>query len=88
MKFICFSLKAKSEVHTSKMEKHQDCKDRVENAKNVAKLVALQKVNKIMNNKPWAINKYHIQVTLIVNKASPLSILLPSGVESSCFVYF
>ena len=44
------------------IEKHQHCKDKVENAKNVDKLVALQKVNRIMNNKPWAINKYHIQV--------------------------
>ena len=70
------------------MEKHRDCKDKVENAKNVAKLVALQKVNRIMNNKPWAINKYHIQVTLIVNQTYPLSIFLPSGVERSCFVYF
>ena len=67
MKFICFSLKAKSEVHISEMEKNQDCKDEVENAKNVAKLVALQKINRIIKNKPWAINRYHIQVELIIN---------------------
>ena len=43
------------------MEKQQDCGDKAENVKNAEKLVALQKVNRILNNKR-AINKYHIQV--------------------------
>ena len=44
------------------MEKQQDSGDKAENVKNAEKLVALQKVNRILNTKPWAINKYHIQV--------------------------
>ena len=54
---------AKEYISTiTKAEKHIICGNKGENEKNVRKLVALQKVNRIMNNKPWAINRFHIEV--------------------------
>jgi len=52
---------AVSKVPITKAEKHIICGNKGENEKNVRKLVALQKVNRIMNNKPWAINRFHIE---------------------------
>jgi len=52
---------AVSKVPKTKAEKQQICSNKGENEKNVRKLVALQKVNRIMNNKPWAINRFHIE---------------------------
>jgi len=61
---------AVSKVPIPIAEKHQVCGNKGENEKNVRKLVALQKVNRIMNNKPWAINRFHIEEL----RSVPLSI--------------
>ena len=42
-------------------EKYQDCGDKAEKVKNVQKVIALHKVNRIMNNKPWVMNRFHIE---------------------------
>ena len=42
--------------------KFKEFLDETRNLKNFEKCVALQRVDKIMAEKPWAVNKYHIKV--------------------------
>ena len=43
-------------------EKFEAFDNERKNLKNFEKFIAFQRVNKIMAEKPWAINKYHIEV--------------------------
>ena len=45
-----------------KASKCEDCANETKKLKNLEKFIALQRINKIMANKPWAVNKYHIEV--------------------------
>lgn len=53
---------AASGVCNNYAEKYEESGKKVDNVRNVNdKMVALQKVNKIMNNKPWVANSFHIE---------------------------
>ena len=47
-----------------KTERFDSCQKETKNLKNFEKCIALQRINNIMTNKPWSVNKYHIEVTL------------------------
>eukprot|EP00092_Neocalanus_flemingeri_P077096 GFUD01095693.1.p1 GENE.GFUD01095693.1~~GFUD01095693.1.p1 ORF type:complete len:201 (+),score=43.83 GFUD01095693.1:34-603(+) len=48
----------------------EECKpgdQETKNLKNFEKMIALQRVNRIMADKPWAVNKYHIEQLRLAN---------------------
>ena len=48
--------------HSEVSEKFKAFDNEKNNLKNFEKFIAFQRINKIMTDKPWAINKCHIEV--------------------------